>query len=301
MTVAPYADIDFLSYRELLAALLPGGFLIAVTDPDGKDVWHDDAFPLETLRSVPADLSTTIAGTVAGGAPVPVESPSGCMFAAPIMDEAGKLYALLWATAPGASHVPDAVRWLGTVAEHLGKDLMLNAELDDMASELSERYEELNLVYHTEDQVNYFGEGWAALNQLVRNCCDYLDVGLSVLVVKEKGIVISQQSRDRTVPDAKLLTELIQDDVYAGVAASSVSLIVDDLASCDLVGGWQGASYRMLATPISDGNEKTIGVLAIVNSCAKPRFANSDKNLIQVMGRKRTRSCRSATTTSRVS
>ncbi|NNC66120.1 MAG: diguanylate cyclase, partial [Gammaproteobacteria bacterium] len=286
MTQAAYQDLDFSSYRELLSALLPGGFLVAVTDSEGKAIWHDSDFPLTVLSSFPADLSTALAGASTGGAPIPVESDSGCTFAAPVTDETDKLYAVIWATAPGASHAPDAVRWLGTVAEHLGKDLILNAELDDMAVELSERYEELNLVYHTEDQVNYFGEGWAALNQLVRNCCDYLDTGLAVLVVKEKGILISQQSRDRTVPDAKLLTELIQDEVYANVATSTAPLIVDDLSTSDLIANWQGAAYRMLATPIADGKEETIGVLAIINSHAKPKFANSDKNLIQVMGRK---------------
>ena len=286
MTLTPYDDLDFSSYRELLSALLPEGFLIAVTDTEGKAIWHDSAFPLEALSSLSTDLRTALAGAAAGGAPLPVESDSGRTFAAPVTDDAGKLYAVLWAAAPGEGHGPDSVRWLGTVAEHLSKDLMRNAELDEMASELSERYEELNLVYHTEDQVNYFGEGWAALNQLVRNCCDYLDVGLAVLVVKEKGILISQQSRDRTVPDAKLLTELIQDEVYADVAASSVPCIVDDLTGSSLVTNWQGAAYRMLATPIVDGRDETIGVLAIVNSHAKPKFANSDKNLIQVMGRK---------------
>lgn len=286
MTITPNCDIDFSSYRELLGALLPDGVLIAVTDIDGKAVWHDNDFPLDTLTPVPADLGATLSGTAIGGAPIPVDNEAGRLFASPVADETNKLHAVLWALAPGAEHSPESLKWLGTVAEHLGKDLMLNAELDDMASELSERYEELNLVYHTEDQVNYFGEGWAALNQLVRNCCDYLDVGLAVLVVKEKGILISQQSRDRTVPDAKLLTELVQARVYSSVAESKMPLVVDDLASSDLVGDWQGNSYRVLATPIFDDKEQTIGVLTIVNSYAKPKFANSDKNLIQVMARK---------------
>ncbi|MDH3419674.1 MAG: EAL domain-containing protein [Gammaproteobacteria bacterium] len=286
MTITPHCEIDFSSYRELLGALLPSGFLIAVTDAGGQTIWHDSEFPLGALSSVPADLSATLAGVTVGGAPIPVRSETGRLFASPVTDETSKHYAVLWAFAPGEGHPPEALRWLGTVAEHLGKDLMLNAELDDMASELSERYEELNLVYHTEDQVNYFGEGWAALNQLVRNCCDYLDVGLAVLVVKEKGILISQQSRDRTVPDAKLLTELVQDRVFGSIARKNAPLIVDDLSGSDLVANWQGNSYRLLATPIFDDKEETIGVLAIVNSYAKPRFANSDKNLVQVMARK---------------
>ena len=69
-----------------------------------------------------------------------------------------------------------------------------------MASELTERYEELNLVYHTEDQVNYFAEGQEALEQLVDNCCEYLDVGLAALI---NGIVCHPISPCISQPENK--------------------------------------------------------------------------------------------------
>ncbi|MGI9261420.1 MAG: hypothetical protein ACR2QR_05255, partial [Woeseiaceae bacterium] len=59
------------------------------------------------------------------------------------------------------------VERLAPIIECIGMELALTNELDSMTTELTERYEELNLVYHTEDQVNYFREGRNALKQLV--------------------------------------------------------------------------------------------------------------------------------------
>ena len=55
-----------------------------------------------------------------------------------------------------------------------------------MAEELGERYEELNLVYATDDQVENFAKGQVALQTLVRNCCEYMDVGMTALLLPGK-------------------------------------------------------------------------------------------------------------------
>ena len=171
---------------------------------------------------------------------------------------------------------------LRAVADCVEREIALDTELTSMTHELTERYEELNLVYHTEDQVNYFRQGREALRNLTQNCLDYLDVGLAVLILKGKGVTISFDHPDDPIPNGKRIQSRLVANLYSWVREHRETVVIDE-KSHPLAAG---IPYRVLCCPIFESSGNVVGILATVNNYSKPTFTNSDRNLLQIMARK---------------
>lgn len=193
---------------------------------------------------------------------------------------------LLWwvadaATDQQSADLHDTLLSLGVCIRN---ELELQTELDNMALELAERYEELNLVYHTDDQVSYFHEGYEAFRALVQNCADYLDAGLAVIYLRDKGVFVESHSALDAV-DVRLIQSVMDDYLYDKVAGSgNVEFMnnVDDGSDDDSA----PVPYRLMAGPVVSFGDQTDGVLLIANLLSSKSFSNSDKNLLAVMSRK---------------
>jgi len=173
-----------------------------------------------------------------------------------------------------------------TVSECVEHEVALEKELNLMTNELTERYEELNLVYHTEDQVSFFRQGQEALQNLAQNCLDYLDVDMAVLILKSKGVEILCNRSDAPIPDGeRVLTQLI-DNVYPWVEDNGETVVINDASNPMESGFLLEVPYKFLCCPIFESGGDVAGMLATVNSDEKQAFANSDRNLIGVMARK---------------
>lgn len=166
----------------------------------------------------------------------------------------------------------------------VSNDLKLNLELDAMAGELSERYEELNLVYHTDDQVSYFREGHEALVNLVQNCADYLDVGLALLRLRGKRVNITSNAQSCAI-DLDLLTRALDDGIYDQIQKMREPLIVND-PTVSKIKLARRLPYKILAFPVPGIGRNIDGTLLMVNDLSSPDFTNSDKNILSVMSKK---------------
>jgi diguanylate cyclase (GGDEF)-like protein len=279
--------VDFDRYRSLLRRLLPPSALCAFGGPDGTLIFADDAFPSSAVTigrnsapSLPAEGSES-------SAPVTrLRFSNFDLYAVPLSVEATKRNACLWVLIPATEtnkQIPIALSSVGAVLQHT---LDLNAELDDMATELIDRYEELNLVYHTEDQVNYFAEGQKALQQLLRNCCDYLSVDLAMLVMRGKGVTLTARRDGAENVDESALLEQARTVIYDQVLAEHESLVMNELDHAGAAVEAPAAAYRLVAAPLVNFQGTVDGLLVIVRQAEHGKFVNGDKNLLQVMARK---------------
>ena len=179
-----------------------------------------------------------------------------------------------------ATDLYDALLALGACVRN---ELLLQTELDSMALELSERYEELNLVYHTDDQVSYFREGYEAFQSLVRNCADYLDAGLALLYLRDKNVLVVSRVKSDEM-NAHRIRSTIDSLLYArAIEGSEIRFFNNDDIRAAVPGS---APYRLMACPIRSSNQSADGVLVIANPLSTRPFSNSDKNLLLVMARK---------------
>ncbi len=196
------------------------------------------------------------------------------------------VFLMWWADNPPVGAHPDADQHdvLLSLAVCIRNELQLQTELDSMALELSERYEELNLVYHTDDQVSYFREGYEAFRALVQNCSDYLDAGIAVLCLRDKGVLVESRS-DLDGLDMHLIQKMLDDGLYDRVISSGDVQFLNNEGN-DKSLEPISMPYRLMAGPIFSFGEQADGVLVIANPLSARHFANSDKNLLSVMSRK---------------
>ena len=279
---------SFDRYARLVRTLIPDAAGLALCDSKGKTIYHQTFDNAEILPAV-EQLCNRHPDWVSNLQCCHLQAVPGdgrFLFTAGLCDEQSEPVAALVVLLPATVQQAEVTASLKTVVECVEHDIALGTELDLMTVELTERYEELNLVYHTEDQVNFFRQGREALQNLTQNCLDYLDVGLAVLILKDKGVIISCSHPDGSIVNVPRVKLKLADKLYSWVQAKNKTLVINDMSDPLAISLLPGVPYRILCCPVLDKAGDVAGMLATVNNYSKADFVNSDKNLMQVMSRK---------------
>ena len=203
-----------------------------------------------------------------------------------LRNERNEPIATLAVLVAGDSEQKKVTTLVKVVAECVEHEMALDKELNSMTNELTERYEELNLVYHTEDHVSYFRQGQEALQNLTQNCLDYLDVDMAVLILKRKGVEIFCASPNMPEADSDHVLLQLADKVYPWIEENGETIVINDATDPTATDVLLDDPYKLLCCPIVEVSDSVAGMLAIVSSDLERAFANSDRNLIRVMARK---------------
>lgn len=171
----------------------------------------------------------------------------------------------------------------------LQEEIELLAECNQLAVELTERYEELNLVYSTKDEIEYLEEGQEALGRLIHNCADYLDVGLAALICRDRGLFLHSGVGSNIHGDTETLVELLGTSVYDRVEAQVGSIVLNEPTDPNRKRLFAGRDENLLAFPIIDDHGTAIGMIAVVARRDNQIFSNGDRNLLEVMAKKASR------------
>ena len=280
---------SFDRFARLVRSLIPSAAALALCDSSGKSV-HLRTFDAEAeLLPAIEQLCNRHSEWVSNLQCCHLQAVPGdgrFLFTAGLCDAQGEPVAALVVLLPAAVQHAEVTASLKTVIECIEHEIATGIEFDAMTVELTERYEELNLVYHTEDQVNFFRQGREALKNLTQNCLDYLDVGLAVLILKEKEVAISCSHADESVANVPRVTSRLADGLYSWVQERNEGLVINEMSDPLAISLLPGVPYRVLCCPVRDKSGDVAGILATVNNYSKNAFSNSDKNLMQVMARK---------------
>ena len=283
-------------YERLLPRVFPGAARIEVRDKQGNLIWHLDLGDAEQTGNEEQDNNPVVAWAKFGAGVQRRQLPSGRLQVRTSLSsrQYGAIGWLIVAydTQPSVpmSSAPEPLRRAFADAQiFLQEDIDLQSECNQLAAELTERYEELNLVYSTKDQIEYFEEGQEALLRLVHNCCDYLDVGVALLICRDRSINIHNIGGGDAPPDAEDLLELLGTNVYERVESQVQSVIINDESDAERNRLLGGRSENLLAHPVLDDHGTVIGVLAVAARHATHTFSNGDRNLLEVMAKKASR------------
>lgn len=290
-------SLSMAKYARLLPRLFPGVARLEICNPRGNRFWSWSPAELEQQETEePADDNPAVAWTGFGTGIEQRQLPDGCrQFRAVLTLKGFGPIAWLVATYHTRHSIsmdvaPEPMRRAFADARvFLQEEIELQSECNQLAAELTERYEELNLVYSTKDQVEYYEEGREALSRLVHNCTDYLDVGLSALICRDRGIRIHNISGTESPPDIDELLELLETTVYDRVESQVHSIVLNDSSDEERARIFQGRSENLLAYPIDDDHGTAIGLLAVVARHDLHVFSNGDRNLLEVMAKKASR------------
>ncbi len=172
---------------------------------------------------------------------------------------------------------------LHLVVQMLATECALSSELDTMATELADRYEELNLVYSTSDKIEARYDDEQVLSEVVQNVVDYLQSKFAILSIPDKKIWISAATTSVDMAVIEPLLKVVQPKIMDWFLEHQQPLVVNNL---DEVVGYrppEALAFRLLATPVRDADNRIIGGFAMCKSLEDPRISNSDKNLVGAM------------------
>ena len=209
---------SFDRYALLVRTLIPDAAGLALCDSKGKTI-YDQTFDNAEILPAIEQLCNRHPDWVSNLPCCHLQAVPGdgrFLFTAGLCDAQSEPVAALVALLPATVQQAETAASLKTVVECVEHDIALGTELDLMTVELTERYEELNLVYHTEDQVNFFRQGREALQNLTQNCLDYLDVGLALLLGTGKQQDFGDQRHVRSVGDQSASWRPLQNSVLSG-------------------------------------------------------------------------------------
>lgn len=278
-------------YARLLPRVFPGAMSIELCDRRGELVWYisnDDASPPEAADDI---AWIPFAGGVEQQRLIDGQIRYRRAIATRDNGPIGNLVVGYDAQAsvPLETAGDRLQRSFADAVTILQDEIELQHECNQLAIELTERYEELNLVYSTKDHVEYFEEGQEALVRLVHNCADYLDVGLAALMCRDRGLVLHSENAGEAPPDLDGMLDVLSKAVYDRVESQVACVIVNELDSDDRARLLENRNENVLAYPILDDHGTAIGMLAVVARKDLHTFSNGDRNLLEVMAKKASR------------
>ena len=164
-------------------------------------------------------------------------------------------------------------------------EIRANSELNVMAQELADRYDELNLLYDSSGDGCQFSEGKEGLRTLVVNCFDYMDVDVVALFLPEKKIT-HQKYRSHKKDQVTGLLDQMLTSVYPWVRENDQTLVINSASTALAEELIPEVSCKLLCSPIHDGNADVCGMMVLLNDTDRRDFSNSDCNLLGVLALK---------------
>ena len=162
----------------------------------------------------------------------------------------------------------------------------LTDELDAMARELVGRYEELNLVYETTDEITDFGNEGHTLTNLIEKYIEHLDVDMIALAFPQQERVFSATNGSAPIPEAYDTIHNLCRTYAAQTENIRTFLLINDFTDLQRDEYQLRAPCKIMACPVLNNRGAVNGLLICMNHIHRPDFFNSDKNLLQVMSKK---------------
>jgi diguanylate cyclase (GGDEF)-like protein len=180
----------------------------------------------------------------------------------------------------------EVIQSLKLIASCVSKERELISELNSMAYELEERYEELNLVYDTDDKSDGMINGLDVLQQLAKNCTDYLDVAMAVLIMPRENLTIFHHNTKHTIHYIHSILRQLKNSLYPYIEMNGSSIVMNEISDTFRMSLLPDVPYKIVCSPVIVNNEKVSGILVTLNPNYSRDFSNSDRNLLETMARK---------------
>ena len=289
--------LSMAKYERLIPRVFPNAVALEIRQLNGGLFWRQSATrPGSEDASEASDADPVVAWSPFGPGVERRQLPCGrTQYRAPLRSrDLGKVGWLLvtfetQASVPMSAAPEPLRRAFSDAIAFLQDEIELQSECNQLASELTERYEELNLVYATKDQVEYFEEGQEALARLVHNCADYLDVGVAALICRDRGLFLHNVNSSNAPPDVEVLLELLATTVYDRIESQVGSIVLNESDATERQRLFAGRDENVLAYPIVDNHGTAIGLIAVIAKQESHTFSNGDRNLLEVMSKKASR------------
>ena len=291
--VNPDIPPSFSHIADMLSALVPGFSGGALYDLAGNTLWVSADIPEAVEGGINPFLAESTAELATGVAMElkPHRLDNGIvLFSHALADHSRKPFGVIVVLIrPERGMSEEITNKINTavkaVAAILSEGYQLNDELNTMANELLERYEELNLIFSADKEDSHLLEMREALEKIVAESALNMKVSCSALIMPDKMIRIRHFNGSGFCDNMASLDKQL-DNLYQWTKHTNRSLVIND--EKDPVRGLINLHLpcKLISHPVIDRYGDTIGIIASLKEKDAKDFFNSDKNILQVIANK---------------
>ena len=166
--------------------------------------------------------------------------------------------------------------------ECLRRELQSQEEILTLHSSLLEHGQDLAMLLSVSAAPKVATEGAVdELKQLLENVTEHLKVGLSALIIPEKGLAMIQPSK--VSPLNPGLVAKAHRHLVSLAQLRNEPVIANSMA---MGSGDQAVKYRILSCPVLRNDSRTMGVLALFRAQSAPEFTVHHANLAELLARR---------------
>ncbi len=288
----PFKQIDFKRFNDLILHLNPFIQAFSVCDANGNVFWINDQSYKKAVQDVTTDIHEGRSANLDchDNSYFRSSGEGDSLYHVVLFDLAERVCGGLTIVVKDQD-VDDIEKQedresLMLIASFASKERELISELNSMAYELEERYEELNLVYDTDDKSDDFVNGPDVLQSLVQNCTDYLDVAMAVLILPREDLTVFHHNTKHTIHYIHSILMQLKNNLFSWVEENRQSIVLNDLSDPLRQTALPDVPYKVVCCPIIVSDDNVNGILVTLNPNYSRDFSNSDRNLLETMARK---------------
>jgi len=276
------SDIDLDRYAGLIDAMVEPKCGVALRVPPETHFWKAGAELDNRGKEWVAQL--------------PEDAPTGEALVQPLGDnslllavgmrleaEAPLAWLLVWTQlVPGSPEAQRLQSIASRVASFLEREWTQGTELSSALSELSSRYEELNLVYHIEKQARNASESQLTLQLMLAGFTQHLPVDVAMfLETGDERRSSVQTLGSRPIANIDLVLTEMRGKLARFVVAARKPVIINDADDPRRSYLFTGLPFKILAWP-STGCRGTESMVILLRDLSDPDFTNAEVNLAKV-------------------
>lgn len=190
------------------------------------------------------------------------------------------------AAAPPEGGVPFAwdalAEGLEDVAAALADECRRQGELDQMAGELSDRYEELHLVYAIDRQVQDMDNGEDVFGSLLESWAEHMDADVAAFIKPGENLCVSATNLSRPIHNLDLVLVEMRGDLYRFAHSSRQPIVMNEPNDPRRAYIFTDMPFKILCCPVFQ-DKSVVAILVLLNHAHKEDFSNSDRKLGEVL------------------
>jgi len=279
-------ELNLDQYARLLRRVAAGNVAVAFCTPEGEPLWTAEGTAVTEIQRALRELTEFESAFVSEGASHRLSIGGGrTLLYAPVPCGRSEGIGLLAALVETSS-CDDQLEMLEGVLVDLvaciGREYRLNLEANSLAEEITNRYEELNLLYSVGGHARAFDQGVAGTEALLGNLAERLDIDLAAFVISTLPAPIHVIPRSEKIYNLDLVLTAIRGDLFRFATTGRTSVILNAADDPRRPYLFINMPYRVLACPVVDCGA-TQAMLVLMRLEGRPEFTNGDRNLGMVI------------------
>lgn len=171
---------------------------------------------------------------------------------------------------------------LEDVAATIADECRLHGELDAMAGELSDRYEELHLVYAIDRQIQAMPGSDDIFGSLLESWAEHMNADVAAFIKPGEGLCVSATNLSAPIHNLDLVLVEMRGDLYRFVHSSREPVVMNAKDDPRRAYIFTDMPFKILCCPVFQ-DKSVVAILVLLNHAHKEDFSNSDRKLGQVL------------------